>query len=154
MNKQNLNRRGFLLIDVIVTVSLLTMLLVVLGFAMTASQKLNKYNMVKQRCLAACEGQMDSIAVRGKVIDKETMKRLWKDVEVTVEKTAGNGQWKGLELVKVNALSKAGNKTIKMSIERYISDDAGEQEDDNKANGIIDKAEKNAKDSSEEVNDA
>ena len=126
MNRRNFKRRGFLLLDAGVSIALITALLFVLGFAMSACGKYNRYNLVKQRCLAACRGQLESITVRGKAIDEETMRRLWEDVEVSVERSDGRGQWEGLELVRVRALGKAGRRSVEISIERYIAGEPGQ----------------------------
>ena len=106
--------------DIIVTVTVLVMLFIGFGYALSATRAYNRYNMARQRCAAACRAQMDSIAVRGQLIEPDTVKRLWEEVSLKVDKTAGRGQWQGMDLVKIIASSKVGKRKVNVSIERYI----------------------------------
>ena len=55
----------------------------------------NHRNWVRQKCVAACEGQLDSIAVRGEAISAAEIERLWEGIAVDVERRDGTGDWAG-----------------------------------------------------------
>jgi hypothetical protein len=85
--------------------------------------KFNRYQLVRQQCTSVAQAQLDSIAATGKPIPDEDFKRLWPKLNVSVEESAGAGQWKGMRFVEVTA-SGIGlrEKEVKVRLSRYFLD--------------------------------
>ena len=92
------------------------------GFALSQNtfRTFNALQLARQRCIAAGGGQLDSIAATGGPIPQEKFKQLWGDVQATIEQTPGRGEWAGLTLVKVTAVSKAKGRETKVELARYL----------------------------------
>ena len=120
MKSNSRNAGAMIMTDIIVTITVLVMLFIGFGYAMSACRAYNRHNMARQRCMSACRAQMDSIAVRGKPIDPDTVKRLWEEIDLEVDTISGRGQWHGLDMIKITASSKVGTKKVTVSIERYM----------------------------------
>lgn len=92
------------------------------GFAITLGgfRNINHFYLNQQRCIAAAQAQLDSIAVTGKPLDAELADELWPKVNTSTEKTPGQGQWQGLTLVKVTATAKTYGREVTIEMTRYI----------------------------------
>ena len=112
---------GYLLTEMIVGLTVLITILACIAMVMKTFKDLNQYQLTRQRCISAAQGQLDSIAVTGKPISDEEIKRLWPKMKIEIEQTDGTGQWEGLELVKVKATSKDMRKEISVELARYFS---------------------------------
>ncbi len=121
MSDRNKKYRGFLLTELVVSLVVLGFILTCLALSLNGFRKFNHYQLVRQRCIAAAQAELDSIAVTGREISEEDFKRLWPSLSVSVEKTAGTGQWKGLELVSVKAKARSFNNNVEVELTRYIS---------------------------------
>jgi type II secretory pathway pseudopilin PulG len=111
---------GFLLAEMIVALTVTGMLLVGFALALHAFATFNRYQLVRQRCIAAAQAQLESIAVTGKQISTEDFERLWPKLDVSVKKSAGTGQWKDMKLVEVTTQGKSFRKEVKVQLSRYI----------------------------------
>jgi type II secretory pathway pseudopilin PulG len=121
MDKQKRIRcRGFLLAEVIVATALLGLIIAGLAVSMNGFSMFNDCQWARQRCAAAAEGQLDSLAATGRLIEPQEIKRLWPGVEVTVDKSAGVTPWDGLELIQVTATAQAGPRRITVHLARYF----------------------------------
>ena len=112
---------GYLLTEMIVGLTVLITILACIAMVMKTFKDLNQYQLTRQRCISAAQGQLDSIAVTGKPISDEEIKGLWPKMKIEIEQTDGTGQWEGLELVKVKATSKDMRKEISVELARYFS---------------------------------
>lgn len=112
--------RGFLLAEMIVGISLLGVIIAGLAVSMNGFSMINDYQWGRQRCMAAAEAQLDSLAATGKPIETQEMQRLWPGVTVALERTAGAGAWEGLELVQVTATAQPGPHRIIVRLARYV----------------------------------
>jgi type II secretory pathway pseudopilin PulG len=121
----NKKYKGFLLAELIVSFSILGVLLAGLAVSLNGFAKFNLYQLVRQNCIAAGQGQLDSIAITGKPIPDEDFKRLWPTLEVSINETAGTGQWEGLKLVKVTTKGMSYNIPVKVRLSRYMSINQG-----------------------------
>ncbi len=108
------------MVEAVIAIAVLGIIMV--GFAMSQStfRTFNTLQLARQRCIAAAQGQLDSIAATGGPIPQEKFKQLWGDVRATVEQTPGRGEWAGLMLVKVTAVSKAKGRETKVELARYL----------------------------------
>jgi hypothetical protein len=115
------NRKsGAILIEIITAMFLLGLMLAMLAVSLNGYGSFNDYLLTRQRCTAAAEAQLDSIAATGAGLNDETIKRLWPNVRLSIEKSDGAGQWKGLELVIVRAEAKSRRKAVHLELSRYF----------------------------------
>jgi type II secretory pathway pseudopilin PulG len=123
MSGNNRKYPGFLLTEMIVAATVLGILLVTLALSLHAFAKFNRYQLVRQHCIAAAQAQLDSVTATGSPIRDEDFKRLWPTVTVSIEKSPGTGRWQGLNLVEVTANGKSFRKQVKVRLHRYIPGD-------------------------------
>lgn len=112
--------RGFLLTEVIVAMGLLGLLLAGLALSLHTMAKFNRYQLIRRRCIAAAQAQLDSITVTGKSVSDEDVKRLWPGLSLSVRRSPGTNQWRGLELIEVTASGKSFRKDVTIRLSRYI----------------------------------
>jgi len=117
---------GFLMAELIVAFTLLGVIVVGLAVSIHGFGMFNRYEWARQRCLAAAQAQLDSVAVRQVSIDADTCARLWPGVTVAVEQQPGAGQWAGLQLIEVTATAQAGPRKATVQLARYVESRPGE----------------------------
>ena len=123
MTGKNKRYSGFLWTELTVGLTLLGILLISFALSLHAFAKFNRYQLVRQRCIAATQAQLDSLTVTGKLIPNEDFKRLWPRLAVSIKNSEGNGQWAGTQLVEVTTKGKNFRSDVKVQLSRYISDD-------------------------------
>ncbi len=92
---------GFTMAEILVALVVLGMVMAGLALSLRTFAKLNRYQWMKQHCIAAAQAQLDSITVTGETIRDEDFKRLWPDLSVSIKESAGAGQWEGMKFVEV-----------------------------------------------------
>ena len=102
-------------------IALLGLILAGLAVSMHGFTRFNEYQWARQRCIAAAQAQLDSITATGRPVGPEEMKRVWSNVEVSVNTTPGTGPWDGLELVQVTATAQPGPKPVTVRLGRYVN---------------------------------
>jgi len=117
---ENKKYSGFLFTDLVVGLAVLGILLTGLALSLHGFAKFNHYQLLRQRCTAAAQAELDSIAITGGPIPDEALKRLWPKVSVSIQQSEGAGQWEGMKLVKVTAGGKSFRKQVKVRLSRYI----------------------------------
>jgi type II secretory pathway pseudopilin PulG len=120
MSGKNERYGGFLLTELIVALSVLGMLLAGLAMSLHGFAKFNRYQLVRQQCIAAAQAELDSIAATGRPIPDEDFSRLWPRLTVSVKETPGAGQWQGTQRVEVTASGKNFRKEVSIQLSRYI----------------------------------
>jgi type II secretory pathway pseudopilin PulG len=112
---------GFLVIELTIAFTVLGLILVGLAVSLYGFGKFNRYQLVRQQCTSAAQAQLDSIAATGKPIPDDDFERLWPKLNISVEETAGAGQWQGMRFVEVTA-SGIGlrEKEVQIRLSRYI----------------------------------
>jgi len=123
MSRKKRRSGGFLLAEITVGLTVLAMLLAGVAFSMNGMAKFNRYQLVRQQCIAAAQAQLDSLTATGKPIPDEDVRRIWPQISVSIEKSDGDDQWQGLELVNVTASGNSFHKEVKIELSRYISRD-------------------------------
>jgi len=113
-------RAGFLASELTVALSVLAVLLTCFALSLHGFAKFNHYQLIRQRCIAAAQAQLDSITATGKPIDQDDLKRLWPMLNVSIERSAGTGQWLGLELIEVIAQGKSFQNKVEVRLGRYV----------------------------------
>jgi type II secretory pathway pseudopilin PulG len=111
---------GFFITEIIVALSILAILLVGLALSLYGFAKFNRYQLIRQQCIAAAQAELDSITTTGKPIPDEDFKRLWPKLDVNIKSSAGTGQWQAMTLVEVTTNGMSYNKTVKVKLARYV----------------------------------
>ena len=117
---KNKKYSGFFLTEIIVASGILGILLVGLAMSLYGFAKFNRYQLVRQQCIAAAQAELDSITTTGKPIPNEDFKRLWPKLEINIETSAGTEQWQGLSLVEVTTNGMSYRKEVKVKLARYV----------------------------------
>jgi len=123
MKMDKTNRRGFMMAELIVGTALLGLAIAGLAVTIQGFTVINQYQWTRQRCAAAAQAQLDSLAATGKPIEETEMRRLWPDIEVMMNRTAGEAGWAGLDLVHAAATGWAGSHAVTVRLERYFPRD-------------------------------
>ena len=123
MSRKKRRYGGFLLAEITVGLTVLAMLLAGVAFSMNGMAKFNRYRLVRQQCIAAAQAELDSLTATGKPIQDEDFNRIWPQLSVSIEKSAGQGQWQASQLVEVTASGKSFRKEVIIELSRYISRD-------------------------------
>ena len=120
MSGKNKRHEGFLLTEIVVSMTILGILLAGLALSLHGFAKFNRYQLVRQQCIAAAQAELDSIAATGGPIPDEDFARLWSNVGVSTERSPGTDQWVRMELVEVTAVSMSFRKEVKIQLSRYF----------------------------------
>lgn len=120
---------GFLWAEAAVAITVFGVILVTFALLLDGFRRFNNYQLVRQRCTAAAEAQLDSITATGKPIRDEDIVRLWQKMNVSIKKSPGTGQWQEMTLVEVTACSRSFRNEVKVQLSRYISQDRLSQDE-------------------------
>ena len=112
-----------MLVELVVSLSVLAIILSCLAISLDGFRRFNHYQLVRQRCTAAAQAELDSIAATGKRISNEDLERLWPKLSVSIQYSDGSGQWEGLKLVKVKTKANSFNRNVEVQLSRYIWDE-------------------------------
>ena len=119
MSKRKQKRNnGWIMAEVLVSIGVLGVLFFVYSKTFSATGKVNKMFMSRQRCLAAATA-LDGLAITGQLADIDTFKRLWPGLEFSIEETDGRDQWNGLKLITSTASDKSSGRDVKVQVCRY-----------------------------------
>jgi len=117
----NKKHKGFFLTEVVVASAILGILFAGLALSLRTFARLNHYELVRQRCIAAAQAELDSLTVTGEPISDEDFKRLWPGLSVSIEKSEATGQWQGMKLAEVTTSGRSFRKEVKVKLSRYTS---------------------------------
>jgi type II secretory pathway pseudopilin PulG len=106
--------------ELIVAMTLLGLILAGLAVTLIGTARFNRYQWARQQCIAAAQAQLDSLTATGKPLADEDIARLWPDVNVTTDRSPGQQQWQGLELVQISATSGTHPRPAVVHLARYI----------------------------------
>ncbi len=120
MKKNRTRCGGFLWAEIAVATALLGVVLAGLVVALNGFTLVNNCQWARQRCTAAAQAQLESLATIGQGIEPAQLQRLWPGVEVVVERTPGAGPWEGLEAVRVTATAQPGPHRVTVRLVRYL----------------------------------
>ena len=123
MSVKNKRHEGFLLTEIVVSMTILGMILAGMALSLHGFGKFNRYQLVRQKCIAAAQAELESVAATGGAIPDEDLARLWPNLTVSTRKSPGTGQWLGMELVEVTAVGKSFRKEVKIQLSRYFPAD-------------------------------
>lgn len=120
MSGKNKKNKGFFLTEIIIASAIIGMLVAGLATSMYGFAKFNRYQLVKQQCIAAAQAQLDSITSTGKPIPDGQLKHLWPKLNINIENSEGTDQWKGLTLIEVTANGMSYSRQVKVKLSRYV----------------------------------
>lgn len=120
MLRQQKTTHGFVAAEVIVSMSLLGLLVIGMAVSMHGFSMFNRLQWARQRCIAAAQAQLDSLAITGQSLSEQDVERLWPKVSLTTDRSQGSGQWAGLELLAVTAAAQAGPREVTIRMTRYV----------------------------------
>ena len=113
---------GWMLAEVLTSLAIVGMLLTGLALALGGLKRFNAFQLLRQQCLAAGQAQLDSIAATGQPITREDLARLWPGLSAQIDRSAGQGDWAGLTLVKVSTAGTTDyRKKVTLTLSRYIA---------------------------------
>lgn len=112
--------RGFVLAEFMASLVVLGILLVCVAMSLGQFRNFNHSQLVRQQCIAAGQGQLDSIAATGEPIDEEQFERLWPQLSVSIERSDGSGEWAGMKLVRVKTSGESPHKNVEVELCRYM----------------------------------
>ena len=112
---------GFLFVEMTVAFIVIAMLLAGIAFSLNGITKFNHYQLIRQQCIAAAQAELDSFTATGEPIKDEDFNRVWPQLNVSIEKTAGQGQWQSAQLVKVTTSGRYLRKQVIIELSRYIA---------------------------------
>ena len=111
---------GFIFAEIAVGLTVMAMLLAGLALSLNGIAKFNRYQLIRQQCIAAAQAELDSLTATGKPIEDEDFSRIWPQLSVSIEKSAGQGQWQGTQLVEVTASGRNFRKEVIIELSRYV----------------------------------
>jgi len=120
MSRKKRRYSGFLFAEMTVSLTVIAMLLAGVAFSLNGIAKFNHYQLIRQQCIAAAQAELDSLTATGKQIKDEDFSRVWPQLNVSIEKSAGQRQWQGAQLVKVTTTGKYLRKQVTIELSRYI----------------------------------
>ena len=112
--------KGFATAEIIVALTVVGFIMAAMVVSLHEYGQFNHYQMARQRCIAAAQAQLDSIATRTRTIADAELARLWPGVTVAIAKTEGAGRWQGLQLVRVTAAAPSGHRQVKVELCRFV----------------------------------
>jgi type II secretory pathway pseudopilin PulG len=121
MSRKKRRYGGFLFAEMTVAFTVIAMLLAGVAFSLNGIVKFNHYQLIRQKCIAAAQAELDSLTATGKPIEDEDFSRIWPQLSVSIDKSAGQGQWQGTQLVKVTTSGRYLRKQVTIELSRYIS---------------------------------
>ncbi|MHC4264584.1 MAG: pilus assembly FimT family protein [Planctomycetota bacterium] len=120
MTHTKIKYKGHLYIELMVVMALIGFIMTCLAISMSAFQRFNHYQLARQKCIAAAQAQIESITLSDSEVEPELFGSLWPKISVSIEKLPGNGQWKGLHLIKVTANTRSAYQDVEIELSRYI----------------------------------
>ncbi len=122
MSRKKRRSGGFIFAEIAVGLTVMAMLLAGVAFSLNGIAKFNHYQLVRQKCIAAAQAELDSLTATGRPIEDEDFKRIWPQLSVSIEQSTGQGQWQGTRLVKVTTSGRYLRKQVIIELSRYISE--------------------------------
>ena len=123
--RRKIKNNGYLLAEMTIALAVLGTIMVCMALGLKTFGNFNRYQFARQRCISAAQAQLDSIAATGNPISQEDNERLWPKTTIEIEQSDGSGQWEGLKLIKVKAITKSLRKDVIIEMARYFAKKGG-----------------------------
>lgn len=112
--------QGYLIMELLVSMAILALLTGAMTVAATSFSQLNDYQLTRQRCLAAAQAQLESLAESHQELSAEDIQRLWPRVALAVGREPGEGQWAGLTRLTATASCPVRGQDVRVTLVRYV----------------------------------
>ena len=123
---QTHRRNGWMLIELMISIGLLVGLGISTTTFLHRCGSLNGHLHARMRCLAAAEAQLDCLAARGEPLPAAEVERFWPDVEISVDRQEGQGDWTGMTLLSVEATTTVRGRRVEVQLRRYVGSTGAE----------------------------
>lgn len=120
-------RGGWIMAEMVLSITLLVMLLAGLLLTQEATRKSNAFQLTRQRCIVAAQAQIDSLSATGRPMAPADSARLWPGIHTALAWSDGQGQWQGLRRLTVQASGKVEGNVINVELSRYLEPSAGDR---------------------------
>lgn len=116
------HHQGWITIEMISVVGVLLLIGVGLATLLGVTKRFNAEQMARMRCLAAAQAELDSLVVRGTGLGEDQVQRLWPGVALQVQRSAGQGDWEGLDRIEITAerALRGTRRTAQVRLVRYM----------------------------------
>ena len=121
MRYKNKKRSGSFLLEFVLSVAILGILTAALFATQRAVARVNHDQLIRQRCLAAAQAELESIAATGQSLAGADVERLWPDVKLLIQRLPGRGDWKGLTRLNVVATGAGRAGEVRVELCRYTA---------------------------------
>jgi type II secretory pathway pseudopilin PulG len=112
--------KGYLIAELLVSMALLALLTGAMTVAASTFSQLNDYQFTRQKCLAAAQAQLESLATTRQELSAEDIQRLWPTVALAVQRQPGAGQWAGLTRLSATASAPCRGQEVRVTLVRYV----------------------------------
>jgi hypothetical protein len=112
-------RGGWLLIEVVTAVALLSLIIAGLTLTQRTTGTSNAIQLARQHCIAAGEAQLERLSACGRPLEANQIEDLWPGVQTHLAVAEGQGAWKGLKLVTVQMKTQAQGLPVRVELSRY-----------------------------------
>ena len=107
--------------EMIVSMSVLAMILIGTAASLYSFRQFARCQWVRQQCMAAAQAQLDSLTATQHALPDAELNRLWPRVTLTTQRSDGEGQWQGLQLLEVTAQGRSDRHVVTVRLSRYVS---------------------------------
>ena len=114
------HREGWVLVEAIVSVGVMGTMLAVLTIAQGRFGTFNAVQLARERCVAASQAELDSIAATGDPLGPQQRAQAWGGVRTKIEQAPGEGDWAGMTRVKVTASTTVKGRDVTIALHRYL----------------------------------
>ena len=114
------SRGGWIIVESSISLAVLGMVFVMLALSQEGGRRFNAVMLARQRCVAAGQSELDSIAATGQPIAPQKLPDLWPGVRAEIEQLPGQGQWAGMKLIRVTTRATAYGRDVKIVLARYL----------------------------------
>ena len=112
---------GFIFAELVTALALFGIIVAGMAVTLHGFGMFNRYQWARRRCTAAAAAQLDSITATDAPIPAEDAERLWPEVETSLERSAAEPPWDGLDRVQVTAATTtAGRRRVAVELTRYL----------------------------------
>ena len=111
---------GWILTEALVSLGVTGVLMGVLAAAQSRSGTFNALQLARERCIAAGQAEIESIAATGAPLEPGQREKAWRGIRTNIERTPGEGDWAGMTLLKVTASTTVKGRGVTITLHRYV----------------------------------
>jgi len=108
-----------MVIELVTALALLALIVGGLTVTQRAAGLANAVQLERQHCVAAAQAQLERLSAGGKPLPAAQVEDLWPGVRTRLSAAEGQGEWKGLTLVTVEAQGQTRGRPVRVELSRY-----------------------------------